>query len=117
MPDFGRTMHTQGAVLKGTLSEGQWRTFLLQATFDMEMTPAGEPAVYHYPLDGKGGNGMTLMQPLTESFMVVDTWPDHDGAYLHISSCKPFALRQIMGALDEFGLELKSAASRQVLEL
>jgi len=25
MPDFGRTMHTQGAVLKGVLSETHWR--------------------------------------------------------------------------------------------
>ncbi len=117
MPDFGRHMHTQGAVLKGVLSETHWRAFLMRCALDMGMTSAGEPATYRYPMDGKGGNGLTIMQPITESFLVIDTWPDHDGAYLHISSCKPFALRQIMGALDEFGLELKSAASRQVLEL
>lgn len=45
-------------------------------------------SVYQYPAFGKGGTGYTYIQPITESFICVDAWAEHDIAYLFISSCR-----------------------------
>jgi S-adenosylmethionine/arginine decarboxylase-like enzyme len=110
-------MYSQNVVLNGRLSEVQWREFLSRCVADLGMTKAGEPAIWRYPVDGKGGNGMTACQPITESFIVADTWPDHDGAYLHISSCRPFAITRLFRAVEEYGLTVKDAGLREILAL
>ena len=121
MSEFGRHMHTQGAVLIGKLEEAEWVAFLRRCTEDMEMSPVGEPKVWRYPVEGgKGGTGATIVQPITESCLILDTWEfsqEPHGAYLQIMSCRSFGLRQLIGAIDEFGLDLKTSSSRAVLEL
>lgn len=89
-PHLGEHMHSFGVVLRGELSESKWLCFLHTLTEAIGMTAAGAPAVWHYPMHGKGGNGTTIVLPITESFLALDTWPDHRGAYLFICSCKPF---------------------------
>src|SRR3974390_476497 len=96
--ELGRFMYTQGLTLEGRLSEAGWKAFLKEAARCMGMECAGKPATWRYPLDGKGGNGLTICQPITDSFLVADTWPDHDGAYLHIASCKQFSLHLLQQA-------------------
>ena len=122
MTEFGRHMHTQGVVLVGHLEESRWIAFIRQCTEDMEMSPVGEPAVWRYPVEGgKGGTGATIVQPITESCLILDVWEFQTeplyGAYLQIMSCKPFGIRKLIGAIDEFGLEIKNASAREVLEL
>lgn len=56
----------------------------------MGMSPVADPAIWHYPIHGAGGNGFTIIQPITDSFLALDVWPHHDGAYLFICSCVPF---------------------------
>ncbi len=46
--------------------------------------------VFNYPLDGKGGVGFTYCQPITESMIMVDSWPELGGAYVFVDSCKMF---------------------------
>ena len=117
MVDFGKRMHAQSFVLCGHLSDDHWQAFLLECATAMGMTPAGQPAVWHYPLDGKGGCGQTIFLPITESFLVVDTWPDHVGAYLHIASCKDFTIHDLRETIQRFELTLYSAGDPAMLEI
>jgi S-adenosylmethionine/arginine decarboxylase-like enzyme len=100
MDDFGQRVWILGMSLQGSKSEGEWRTFLFEATRFLGMDPAGLPGIWRYPFKGKGGNGMTMMQPITESFLALDTWPDHNGVYLLINSCKKFDERQVLHWLE-----------------
>lgn len=102
---LGSRMRSFGLVLHGMLTEKQWKEFLVAVCDAIGMYPVGEPAVWTYPLEGKGGVGQTVMLPITESFLVVDTWSDHDGAYLFVCSCREFALGPILDQAESFGLK------------
>jgi len=119
MPEtLGRRVYSQNAVLRGKLSDLHWEAFLIECTVALGMDPAGKAAIFHYPLDnGKGGTGLTVCQPITTSFMVVDVWPDFDGAYLHISSCKKFAIADLVETIRHFELALDFAGAVETLRL
>lgn len=117
MIEFGRRMYGQSLVLRGHLSEEGWKAFLIDCAHAMNMNPVGLPAVYHYPVDGKGGTGMTILQPITESFLVIDTWPDFDGAYLRIQSCCMFRGDDLTGPARVHGLGVDRFGDREVLAI
>lgn len=115
--ELGRRMFSQNIVLRGYLGDAQWIDFIVRAVKDLGMTPAGPPAVWKYPIeDGKGGEGMTACQPIVESFLVIDTWTDLAGAYLHISSCKEFSVGDLVNTILDFGLS-GSCGARETLKL
>lgn len=98
-PDLplGTRMHALGIVLRGqpTIGTGRkretsWLAFLHSIADAIGMTAIDTPACWTYPVNGKGGQGQTLVLPITESFLALDTWPDHRGAYLFVCSCQPF---------------------------
>lgn len=101
---LGRAVHCCGVVLRGHMRAEDWEAFLGGAAGIMGMHPVAAPARWHYPVTGLGGNGDTIVQPITESFLIVDTWPDHSGAYLFICSCKPFSLVALLDFCGEHGL-------------
>lgn len=102
---LGDEMYFQGLVLRGALDARGWRRFLATCATDLGMTPAGEPATWTYPTDeGAGGSGLTIVQPITESFLALDTWSDRGGAYLFICSCKRFEPGALDAAIDGAGL-------------
>ena len=115
--ELGRRMFSQNVVLRGQLLEDQWRDFLVRCVQSLGMIAGGEAAMWRYPVDGKGGNGMTVCQPLTDSFIVLDTWDDHDGAYLHISSCKRFDAALIVAPAREFSLGVDFMGRAETLRL
>lgn len=116
--DLGKTMHSQAIVLQGRCSEAVWTDFLKSCAEDMGMSPVGEPAIWRYPTaGGKGGQGMTLCLPITESFLVLDTWSRHDGAYLFIASCKDFSHWDIADVVSDYGLTIKDASKEIELRL
>jgi len=116
--DLGKRMHTQAFALRGRLSEDDWRRFLADCTAALGMSAAGEAGVWRYPTeDGKGGVGMTFCQPITESFIALDTWPDHDGAYLLVASCRSFRADQLIEPIYRFGLERHDMTDRSTLRL
>jgi S-adenosylmethionine/arginine decarboxylase-like enzyme len=106
---LGARMYFRGVALDGTLIETDWRAFLIAAASEMGMSPVGKAYAWHYPVDGAGGNGATILQPITESFLALDTWPDHRGAYLFICSCKPFHAGCLRDVLRRFGLSIIDA--------
>lgn len=111
-------MFAQNIVLNGRLSEQDWRAFLADFTKSVGMTTAGEAAVWRYPTsEGKGGVGMTICQPITESFIVIDTWPDHDGAYLHFASCVRFDPATFIAPINRAGLAIGFVGQFEALRL
>jgi hypothetical protein len=60
---------------------------------------------------------MTACQPLTESFIVLDTWDQHDGAYLHISSCQKFDITGLIAPAREFALGVDFMGRCETLSL
>lgn len=118
MNDLGRRVYAQNIAVRGLLDVEEWRAFMLDAIRAMDMTPSGEAAIWHYPTeDGKGGNGTTICQPMTTSFMVADVWPDWDGAYLHISSCRRFSVADLVAPMQKHGLGMHHAAALEVIGL
>lgn len=118
MADLGRRMFSQNVVIRGRLANAGWRGLLLDCIAEMRMESGGDSAVWTYPTtEGKGGQGVTICQPMTDSFMVVDTWPDHDGAYLHISSCKAFDALQLVAVIESVGLSVDRIVGQQVFSL
>lgn len=101
---LGDRMHTFGLVLHGTLSDSRWLQFLHEVALAIGMSAVADPAVWTYPLDGKGGTGQTIVLPITESFLALDTWRDHSGAYLLVCSCRPFYGEDIDAVSALFGL-------------
>lgn len=98
-PPLGEHMHSFGVVLHGGPANSQWLwiEFLHAVASAIGMSAVNNPAVWTYPVDGKGGSGQTIVLPITESFLALDTWPDHSGAYLFVCSCRPFDV----GVIDE----------------
>jgi hypothetical protein len=104
---LGRVMYARSVVLVGALTSENWKGLLTTVIGAMKMTKVtDEPVVFDYPVDGKGGTGQTMMQPITESFVVLDTWPDHDGAYLFIASCREYDRRELYPVFMHFGLRV-----------
>lgn len=111
---LGERMHCAGIVLKGELPDGRWEEFLLAVTEAIGMYPVGAPSVHHYPTaDGKGGTGMTIFLPITESFLALDTWSDHNGAYLFVCSCLPFHTKDIDDVAKKVGLAVELKPQRR----
>jgi S-adenosylmethionine/arginine decarboxylase-like enzyme len=104
-PVLGTRMHSQGFVFKGKMETGRWQSLLCAAAEAMGMSPVAHPALWRYPMEGAGGNGITIVQPITESFLALDIWPDHDGAYLFVCSCKPFTAAGVVTVARQFGLK------------
>ncbi len=116
-PALGTRMHTQGFVLKGKMDLGRWQHFLCCLAEAMGMSAVAHPALWQYPIDGAGGYGATIVQPITESFLALDTWPDHDGAYLLICSCKHFTEKSIAAVARQFRLQWLDNTDFEVLSL
>lgn len=110
-------MYTRAMTLHGRLSLARWKRFLVECAEALGMAPVGDPAVWHYPVGGKGGTGTTIVQPITESFLALDTWPDHDGAYLFIASCKSFFPAQLRETIARFELDEDEIGEPQTLHL
>lgn len=98
-------MHSLGVVLRGHLLPARWIELLHEVAKAIGMSAVADPVVFDYPLDGKGGVGMTAMLPITESFIVLDTWSDHSGAYLFVCSCRPYYSADVDKVAALFGLK------------
>lgn len=102
---LGARMHSYGVVLVGKLDQLRWLEFLNAVATAIGMEPVGEPKVWTYPFEGKGGTGQTILLPITESFLALDTWRDHSGAYLFVCSCRPYGIIAIDICAGSFGLK------------
>jgi S-adenosylmethionine/arginine decarboxylase-like enzyme len=112
-PQLGARMHSMGVVLHGSLSNDRWLELLNEIARAIGMTAVGEAKVWDYPLEGKGGTGQTIVLPITESFLALDTWRDHSGAYLFVCSCRPYYSADIDAVAASFGLKVSLSSGRR----
>jgi hypothetical protein len=76
----------------------------LQLIAFVGMTMDGPPDVRHYPTkDGKGGEGVQAYSPLTESWLIISTWPAHGFTRVNLSSCKYFDHQAVTQFLQQIG--------------
>jgi len=106
-------MHSFGVVLVGKLTDQNWIAFLHEVAKAIGMTAVAEPAVWSYPINGKGGTGQTIVLPITESFLALDTWSDHEGAYLFVCSCRDYFSADIDAAAAAFGLKVSLGSGKR----
>jgi S-adenosylmethionine/arginine decarboxylase-like enzyme len=78
------------------------------------MNKAHDPVVYDYPVGGSGGTGYTYIQPITESFIAFDAWPDFGGAYLIICSCKTVNLNKVNKKVRALGFKIKQIKAHEL---
>jgi hypothetical protein len=118
-------MYSQPIVLRthpsrrgcGVLTEDGWKVFLSECVKAMGMTPIAPAAVWRYPVEGKGGVGWTMFQPIVESFLALDIWSDHRGAYLFIASCRKFDALQLVAVIRSFGMSMDDSGAPVTLRL
>lgn len=114
-PPLGRRMFFHAFAIRGWMENDQWRVFLADAVCAIDMENVGSAAEWTYPLvNGAGGNGSTIVQPITESFLALDTWPDHDGAYLVVCSCRPFEPNALDYVFRKHGLVVTGGAEHKL---
>lgn len=107
MSQLGEQLFVNVISVTGVVSVRAGKELVQKIMEKIDMHPAHSAILYEYPVDGKGGVGFTLIQPITESFIAFDSWPDLNGAYLVICSCLEFAHEEIKVIIEKFGLTLK----------
>ena len=119
MPTLGLNLKVSGYRIKSTATKKEFRQILHDVVSLIEMTPAGRSKVWDFPwqpsfwsrfaawvvghkhLPGLGGVGWTIVQPLVESFALVDYWEAHGHWFLIIGSCRPYEARQVANFLRD----------------
>ena len=101
MTTLGQNLFVSGWCVETTLTPHEVEGTLQHLVELIEMTTGGLPCQVHaFPLDGKGGIGITAFQPLVDSFclgvqpvgaVIGDTWDDHFHCFFLIASCKPYS--------------------------
>jgi hypothetical protein len=102
MNELGARMLTVAFSIKGDTSKEMCKELIDEIVRILEMHKAHEPICYNYPVNKTGGFGYTYIQPITESFIAFDAWPDFNGAYLVICSCRLFWVKNILLVLKSF---------------
>ena len=101
--------------LKGDCSKQGAVRLVAHIIQSLGMSKAHEPVFYKYPLvDGEGGLGFTYIMPITESFVAFDSWPDFDGAYLIICSCKTVNLNKVTKNIRSLGYKIKQIKAHEL---
>lgn len=89
---FGEGLKVSIFACKGISNETLCNDINQQILSTIQMHTGGiAPQCWNFPTeDGKGGSGVTLIQPLVESFIIWDTWVDNEGAFCFVVSCKEY---------------------------
>ena len=111
---LGERMYVLMLAVKGNVSEESGTLLVKELVEEIGMTVAPGDSISRYPVDGKGGVGYTFFQPLTESFIAFDAWPDFDGAYLFVCSCCEFDCREVYSIVEKHGLKSTQVASARL---
>jgi hypothetical protein len=106
---LGVTEYQAGWRIKGYLTSAEVAQLAHDLIKFVGMTPDPPFDLREYPnATGHGGVGIQLYQPLTESWLVVGTWPDHGFFRVNLSSCKPFDYGATTSWLGRFGQILRT---------
>jgi hypothetical protein len=105
---LGDQLHLSAFTIRGNITVENCGELLSRIVDDIGMTLAHGSTVVSYPVEGKGGVGFTVFVPITESFLILDAWPQakKPHAYLVIGSCKRFTDKAVINAILEAGYEV-----------
>ncbi len=98
----GRGMMCAALLLRGEANNTHVSNMMTDICNALGMCAIKEPQRWDYPVNGKGGYGYTIVQPITESFIIADVWPKIKAVYIYIASCKPFSPGTLCGAAQRF---------------
>jgi S-adenosylmethionine/arginine decarboxylase-like enzyme len=89
---FGSQIKVSVIVARGPSSKDLFSQITREMVTAINMNCDGLfAASWDFPVfGGKGGTGTTFIQPLVESFIAVDSWPELDMVYFFIVSCKEY---------------------------
>lgn len=120
MTTLGQNLKVSGFKIKSTASKKEFKKILREVVNIIGMTPAGKAKTWSFPwqlkfwkrilsctflfltgknLRGLGGEGFTIVQPLVESFAVIDYWKEHKHWFLVIASCHYYEPRKVANFL------------------
>lgn len=112
---LGERMDVVAFTLKGDCSKFGAIKLVEGIIKTLKMHKAHEAVSYQYPLaDGEGGLGFTYIQPITESFIAFDAWPDFKGVYLVICSCKTVNLNAVSKKIRASGYTIKQVKANEL---
>lgn len=101
MAEFGSTMRVASISAKGDFSKESCTELAERIVKTMGMHPAHFPVTYRYPVNGKGGEGLTFFFPLTESFVAIDTYDPLGGAYIVLASCQELSISDLVREIEK----------------
>jgi len=103
--DLGQNLYVTGWTVECSLSAQEVEAVLVHLVEQIAMDTGGMPCqIWRFPVTGKGGVGVTAVQPLVESFnlglypagaVIGDTWTAHKHAFFVIASCRPYDKRTV----------------------
>ncbi len=112
--NLGERMDVVALTIKGHDSAVTGQALVEALVKVLKMHKVHEPTFYEYPVGGQGGNGFTYIQPISESFIAFDAWPDFGGAYLIICSCKTVCLNKVTKKIRAMGFTIKQIKANEL---
>lgn len=107
MSELGKGLQVAGFALRGPTDVSSTNTLIDRVTERLGMHQPYDRVLCDYPTSwGTGGLGITTFQPITESFIAVDSWIEHKGVYLIVCSCVPFDLREVFTVIGNSSYSL-----------
>ena len=115
MPEqLGERLYLVAMSVKGRLTEDVCVNVIDRIIDKIGMTKAPGWTINRYPVNGKGGEGFTIFQPITESFIALDVYDALFGGYLVICSCKEFVMAEVAEVMESVGLQVFDFRKSQV---
>jgi len=88
--EFGSVVTTVSMSVRGALSIEDARKFAIECVEAIGMHVSHPAHVVEYPLHEGKDIGFLLLQPLIESYIMLDVWTNLGGFYIGAVSCKDF---------------------------
>jgi hypothetical protein len=111
---LGERLDVVMLTLKGDSSMKSCVTLANELVIVLGMNKVHEPTFYKYPVNGQGGFGFTFIQPISESFIAIDSWSDFEGVYLLICSCKTVNLNKVSKKVRKLGFRIKQIKANEL---
>lgn len=103
--EFGKEVTMVGFSVRGNLNEDAARKFAIECVETMGMKCSHPAVVIVYPLHEGKDIGFMLLQPLIESYVILDVWTNHGGFYLGAVSCKDFDSLSVEKLIAKWGFK------------
>jgi len=105
---FGTEITMLGVSVRGELSIEDARAFAIECVNCIGMQISHPAHVVEYPLHNGENIGFMLLQPLIESYVILDVWTNLKGFYLGVASCKDFNSTDVENLIDKWGFRRMS---------